>query len=154
MLLTDIETAVISAFPFSQLFNFKKEASSMLGYKHTKQAIAKMKARFLNKQNHPMFGKTHSESSKYLISKPGSLNPMFGKTHNEVTKQLMSIKKSMIPLGLYDENNYFIEKFSNQVELANKFGVHKTTSGFAEPSILKQVNFLKINFTRHRREKN
>ena len=104
----------------------------MLGYKHTKQAIAKMKARFLNKQNHPMFGKTH----------------------NEVTKQLMSIKKSMIPLGLYDENNYFIEKFSNQVELANKFGVHKTTSGFAEPSILKQVNFLKINFTRHRREKN
>ena len=137
MLLTDIETAVISAFPFSQLFNFKKEASSMLGYKHTKQAIAKMKARFLNKQNHPMFGKTHSESSKYLISKPGSLNPMFGKTHNEVTKQLMSIKKSMIPLGLYDENNNFIEKFSNaltlvpgwgqgQVELANKFGVHKS----------------------------
>ena len=126
----------------------------MLGYKHTKQAIAKMKARFLNKQNHPMFGKTHSESSKYLISKPGSLNPMFGKTHNEVTKQLMSIKKSMIPLGLYDENNYFIEKFSNQVELANKFGVHKTTSGFAEPNILKQENFLKINFTRHRRKNN
>jgi hypothetical protein len=61
VLLTDIETTVISAFPFSQLFNFKKEASSMLGYKHTKQAIAKMKARFLNKNNHPMFGKTHSE---------------------------------------------------------------------------------------------
>ena len=74
-----------------------------------------------------MFGKTHSDSSKCLISKPGKLNPMFGKTHSEVTKQLMSIKKSIIPLGLYDENNNFIEIFSNQVELANKFGVHKTT---------------------------
>ena len=107
VLLTDIETVVISAFPFSLLFNFKKEASSMLGYKHTKQAKAKMKARFLNKKNHPMFGKTHSESSKDLISKPGSLNPMFGKTHSETTKQLISIKKSKTPLGLYDENNNF-----------------------------------------------
>lgn len=85
-----------------------------------------------------MFGKTHSESSKYIISKPGDFNPMFGRTHSEVTKQLMSIKKSIIPLGLYDENNNFSpflafgwspkeEKYSNQVELANKFGVHKTT---------------------------
>ena len=40
----------------------------MLGYKHTKQAKAKMKARFLNKKNHPMFGKTHSETTKQLIS--------------------------------------------------------------------------------------
>ncbi len=127
VLLTDIETTVISAFSFSQLFNFKKEASSMLGYKHTKQAIAKMKARFLNKNNHPMFGKTHNEIIKHLISKPGDLNPMFCKTHSEVTKHLMSIKKSIRPLGLYDENNNFIDKYSNQVELANKFGVHKTT---------------------------
>jgi group I intron endonuclease len=127
VLLTDIETTVISAFSFSQLLNFKKEASSMLGYKHTKQAIAKMKARFVNKKKHPMCGKTHSESSKYLMSKPGKFNPMFGRTHSEVTKQLMSIKKSIIPLGLYDENNNFIDRYSNQVELANKLGVHKTT---------------------------
>jgi group I intron endonuclease len=58
VLLTDIETMVISAFPFSSLYNFKKEANSMLGYKHTKQAIEKMKSRFINKTNHPMFGKT------------------------------------------------------------------------------------------------
>ena len=32
-----------------------------------------------------------------------------------------------MPLGLYDENNNFIDKYSNQVELANKFGVDKTT---------------------------
>ena len=54
MLLTDIETTVRSVFPFSSLF--KKEANSMLGYKHTKQE--KMKLRFVNKNNHPMFGKT------------------------------------------------------------------------------------------------
>src|SRR6266702_778417 len=105
ILLTNIETAVISAFPFSSLFNFKKEANSMLGYKHTKQAIEKMKSRFVNKINHPMFGKSHSE----------------------YTKILMSIKKSIRPLGLYDENFNIIEKYSNQIELANKFSVHKTT---------------------------
>ena len=52
---------------------------------------------------------------------------MFGKTHRETTKHLMSIKKSIRPLGLYDENNNIISKYSNQVELANKFVVHKTT---------------------------
>lgn len=39
VLLTDIEIMVISSVPFSSLFNFNKEANSMLGYKHTKQAI-------------------------------------------------------------------------------------------------------------------
>ena len=127
VLLTDIETIVISAFPFSFLFNFKKEANSMLGYKHTKQAIEKMKSRFVNKINHPMFGKTNDKVTLSLISKPGKLNPMFGKTHSDYTKNLMSIKKSLRPLGLYDENYNLIEKFSNGVQLANKFNVNKTT---------------------------
>lgn len=39
----------------------------------------------------------------------------------------MSIKKSIRPLGLYDKNYNIIEKYSNQIELANKFNVHKTT---------------------------
>ena len=127
ILLTDIETTVISAFSFSSLFNFKKEANSMLGYKHTKQAIEKMKSRFVNKINHPMFGKTHDKLTLSLISKPGKLNPMFGKTHSDYTKNLMSIKKSTRPLGLYDENYNLIESYSNRVQLANKFDVHKTT---------------------------
>jgi len=50
---------------------------------------------------------------------------VFGKTHSEYTKNLISIKKSIRPLGLYDKNYNLIEKYSNQVELANKFGVHK-----------------------------
>lgn len=51
---------------------------------------------------------------------------MFGKTKSENTHTIkqISIKK---PLGLYDENFNLIAKYSNQVELANKFGVHKTT---------------------------
>lgn len=42
--LTDIETKVIQSFPFENLYNFKKEASSLLGYKHTMEAIRKMNA--------------------------------------------------------------------------------------------------------------
>jgi group I intron endonuclease len=99
----------------------------MLGYKHTKQAIEKMKSRFVNKINHPMFGKTHNKITLSLISKPCKLNPMFGKIHSENTKNLMSIKRSIKPLGLYDENYNIIGKYSNQIELANKFSVHKTT---------------------------
>ena len=68
VLLTDIETTVISAFPFSSLYNFKKEGNSMLGHKHTKQAIEKMKLRFANKSNHPMFGKKHNENTKKWMS--------------------------------------------------------------------------------------
>jgi hypothetical protein len=34
VLLTEIETEVIKSFPFEDLYNFKKEAVSMLGYKH------------------------------------------------------------------------------------------------------------------------
>ena len=127
VLLKNIETIVISAFPFSSLFNFKKKANSMLGYKHTKQAIEKIKSRFVNKINPPMFGQTHNKITLSLISKPGKLNPIFGKTHSENTPNLMSIKQSIRPLGLYDENYNIIEKYSNQIELANKFSVHKTT---------------------------
>jgi group I intron endonuclease len=57
VLLTDVETSVISSFPFFSLCNSKKEATSMLGYKYTKEAIEKMKLRYVDKANHPMFGK-------------------------------------------------------------------------------------------------
>jgi hypothetical protein len=39
------------------------------------------------KINHPMYGKTHKDSTRQLISKPGELNPMFGKEDNEITKK-------------------------------------------------------------------
>jgi hypothetical protein len=45
VILTDIETEVIKkkSFPFEDLYNHKKEATSSLGYKHTVEAINKMK---------------------------------------------------------------------------------------------------------------
>jgi group I intron endonuclease len=52
---------------------------------------------------------------------------MFGKSHTSQTKKLMSIKRSIRPLGLYNTDNNLLEKFLNQVELAKKFGVYKTT---------------------------
>lgn len=46
VIITDIETEVIKSFSFDSLYNFKKEANSSLGYKHTMEAIEKMKLRF------------------------------------------------------------------------------------------------------------
>jgi group I intron endonuclease len=148
VLLTDIETSIIASFPFDSLYNFKKEANSMLGYKHTKEAIEKIKLRYLNKNNHPMFGKKHTDLSLSLITKPGKLNPMFGKKHRLSTIKLMSLKKSIRPIGLYDFNHNLIEKFINQVELANKFNICKSTvsryikSGkiFKEKYFIKEIN--------------
>ena len=129
VILTDIETEVIKSFPFETLYNYKKEATSSLGYKHTIEAIEKMKKRFLIKANHPMYGKKHDEFALAKISKPGEFNPMFGKKHTNVTKQKMSLAKSKINLGLYDIDNNLIKTFINQVELAKFLNLHKSTIG-------------------------
>lgn len=99
----------------------------MLGYKHTEEAKEKMRLRFLDKTNHPMFGVKHDELTLKLISKPGELNPMFGKNHSRVTRELISTKLSKRPLGLYNINNELVETFINQVDIASKFNVHKAT---------------------------
>jgi hypothetical protein len=68
VLLTEMETEVIKSFPFEDLYNFKKEANSMLGYKHTADAIAKMKLRLSDKSNHPMYRKKHTIEALQSIS--------------------------------------------------------------------------------------
>lgn len=72
----------------------------MLGYKHTDEAKLKMVERFKDINNHPMYGKTHSEEILKLISKPGELNPMYGKTHSEETKKTISKKMNKYPNGV------------------------------------------------------
>jgi group I intron endonuclease len=101
----------------------------MLGYKHTVEAIAKMKLRLADKTNNPMYGKKHTLNTLQAISKPGELNPMFNKEHNIETRKKMSISHSKTPLGLYDIENYLVKIFINQVELATEFCVFKTTIG-------------------------
>lgn len=127
VILTDIETEVINSFPFEELYNFKKEAKSMLGYKHTAEAITKMKQRLANKNNHPMYGKTHTLEALKAISKPGKLNPMYNKLHNSETRQKISTALSKTPLGLYNTDNKLVKIFINQVKLATEFGVFKST---------------------------
>jgi len=127
VILTDIETVVIKSFSFESLYNFKKEANSSLGYKHTIDQINKMKFRLKDKSNHPMFGKTHTSFALSKISKPGNLNPMFGKTHSIDTKLKMSLAKSKISIGLYDLNNNLIGIYVNQIELSNYLNLNKST---------------------------
>lgn len=127
VILTDLETEVIKSFSFYTLYNFKKEANSSLGYKHTIKAIKKMKLRFKDKTKHPMYGKKHDSFAISKISKPGNLNPMFGKTHSIETKIKMSLSRSKVPVGLYDTNNNLIKTFINQVELSNFLNLNKST---------------------------
>lgn len=127
--LTKLETSYIKAFDFSTLYNMKREASSMLGYKHTDEAIQKMIERYKDKTNHPMFGKSHSEEVLKLISKPGELNPMFGKKHSVNTKELMAKKRNkyLNGVGIFDLEDNLIKKFDNNVELANYLNISKVT---------------------------
>nr|ABU24266.1 GIY-YIG endonuclease [Hypocreales sp. IMI 338019R] len=129
--LTQLETNYIQAFDFSTLYNMKRIATSSFGYKHTDEAIPKMIERFKDKNNHPMFGKTHSEEVLRLISKPGDLNPMFGKTHTDKAKKLMSIKKNKYinGVGIFDLNGNLIKKFNNNIELGNYLNISKVTVG-------------------------
>jgi group I intron endonuclease len=120
---------VIKSFPFEDLYNFKKEANSMLGYKHTCDAIAKIKLRLSDKSNHPMYRKKHTIEALKGISKPGDKIPMFNKKHTIESKEQISIALSKTPLGLYDIENNLINSFKNQVELAAEFIMFKGTIG-------------------------
>lgn len=128
--MTDIETVFIKSFPFENLYNYKKEANSLLGSQHTIEAIEKMKLRYIDKSNHPMFGKIHTSFALSEISKPGNLNPMFGKKnkkHSIESKLKMSLAKSKLSIGLYDLDNNLIKTFINQIELAKYFNLNKST---------------------------
>ena len=129
--MTDLETSYIKRYPFDSLYNFKANATSLAGYKHTDEAKLKMLTRLKDKRNHPMFGKTHTAEARELISKPGKLNPMFGKSHSLLTREKMSDKKGkhLLGVGIYDLNDNLISKFRNNVELANHLKISKVTVG-------------------------
>jgi group I intron endonuclease len=146
--LTDLETSYIKRYNFDNLYNFKQDANSMLGYKHTDEAKLKMLKRYDDKK-HPMFGKTHSIEARALISKPGSLNPMYGKKHSVLTKEIMSDKKSkhLKGVGIYDLDNNLIFKFKNNVELAKHLNISKVTVGkyLNSGAIYNNTYYFKIN---------
>lgn len=126
-----LETSYIGLFDKSMLYNFATVATSQLGYKHTLEAIAKMKARFVDPTNHPMFGKSHSEYSRALISAStsGSNNPMFGKTQSAQTRALISSKMGT-HVDLCTRNGAVLREFpSGDPSLAFYLGINKTTVG-------------------------
>lgn len=125
----NIETSYIASFDFDSLYNFKANASSLQGYKHTEEAKAKMRRRFSDKTKHPMFGKKHSAETLKLISKPGSKNPMFGLKHTPETIEKIKKARSKYTVELLDSNNVFLKSFINNVELANFLNINKSTVG-------------------------
>lgn len=129
--LTDLETSYIEKYPFNNLYNFMRTATSLEGYKHTDEAKLKMLDRFKDKSNHPMYGKKHTKESLKLISKPGELNPMYGKLHSEETKSKLSDRMSKHPygVGIYDLNDNLIVKFKNNVELSKYLNISRVTVG-------------------------
>jgi hypothetical protein len=62
-----------------------------------------------------MYGKTHTDAVRKLISKPGELNPMFGKHHSETSKIKISDKLSKYPegVGFYDLNENLEVRLQN-----------------------------------------
>jgi hypothetical protein len=104
--LTELETSYLFKFSKETLYNFSLVAHNNLGYIHT-------------------------EESKLKISKPGKLNPMFGKSHSEETKAIMSAKINKYPLGvgIFDLDGNLISKFKNNVELAKHLNISKVTVG-------------------------
>ena len=129
--LTDLETSYLERFHIDTLYNYTTSALSITGYKHTDEAKSKMIKRYENKENHPMYGKSHTEEALALISKPGELNPMFGRKHSEVTKDKISSKLSKYPLGvgIYDLDGNLIAQFRNNVELAKYLDISRVTVG-------------------------
>lgn len=130
-LLTDLETYYIQKYCFNNLYNFMQTATSLLGYKHTDEAKLKIYKFFENVNNHPMYGKTHTEEARALISKPGVLNPMYGKKHNIATKQVISDKLSKYTngVGIYDLNYNLLSSFRNNSDMAKDLAISKVTAG-------------------------
>lgn len=93
--LTTRETYFIQSMLPDLLFNFLLTAYSLLGYKHTDEAKAKISEVQIGKrvgENNPMFGKNHTDESKAKMSeaKIGNNNSMFGKTHSDEIKAKIS----------------------------------------------------------------
>jgi group I intron endonuclease len=104
----------------------------MLGYKHTEEAIRKM--RILNKgKNHPFFGKRHTKESisKISLATKGNKNPMYGKNHSDHTKNLISnnLSRQVFVYEILENKSELVYIFYNSVKVADWLGVHKSTIG-------------------------
>lgn len=126
--LINLETLFISYFKIKYLFNFKIIATSMLGYKHSILAKAKMKERY-KIYKHPFLGKHHSMISKEKISL--ATKGENSKEHNSKTKDLISAKLSKpVYMYIFVNNKFKLkETYPNSLYVAKLLNLHKTTIG-------------------------
>jgi group I intron endonuclease len=108
-----------------------------------------MVERFEDITNHAFLRKHDDETSKSLISKPGSLNPMFGKTDSAKTKDLMRSKKVKYPngVGIYDLDNDLVKSFDYDSDLAIYLNVSNVTVSkyINKGLVFKGKYYLKVN---------
>ena len=75
-------------------YNLTEGGNSTRGYKYTDEAKKKISEHHadISGENHPMYGKHHSEAAKQKMSlrKKGENHPMYGKHHSEETRKKMS----------------------------------------------------------------
>jgi group I intron endonuclease len=65
---------ILFSLPTYLRYNFLPTAGSMLGYKHTEEALAKMSGR-----THTPETRAQMSDSQKLVDRTGALNPMYGK---------------------------------------------------------------------------
>lgn len=123
------------------------EKSNRFGIKHSKKTINTIKQiktnLFLKPENHPMFGKTHTEESKQKMSQTrldrglgiGELNGMYGKTHTpesieKIFKHRYKNKLEQLVCDMLDKHSiqytfqFFLKKDS--VCKSYDFHIHNT----------------------------
>ena len=126
-------------------YNILKVAGNSLGYKHTKEAKAKISQIHLGKivstetltkmslalsgKNNPMFGRTHNEETLVLMSEAfsGMNNPMFGKTHSTETLAKMSSAQGTAIYVYSSDKSTLINTFSSANKAAEFFNCHYQT---------------------------
>jgi group I intron endonuclease len=113
-------------------YNVLTKAGSILGYKHTKEAIAKIRISQKGKNN-SFFGKTHSEEYKEILSirmskqNSGEKHPKYGKPIAENHKLAISQAISK-PIYLYDVHTLsLIVKYTKQRDLVKDFKIAPKT---------------------------
>jgi group I intron endonuclease len=128
--LTDIETIYILSYPAESLYNIKRIANSLKGYKHTAKSRDKMVKRFI-RTPHPLLGKSHSAETIAKIAESSRGKTMarvrgYGVKHSEETKlKIGFIRRSHILVHLYDINKTYIRTFKSSNEAAEILNVSK-----------------------------
>jgi group I intron endonuclease len=121
-------------------YNILKTAGSTLGYKHSEEALAKMRRHCSSEeikakmsaarkgQNNPFCGKTHSEETKAKMreAKKGQKSLFFGKTPSEETKAKISAANGQAVKVLDKETNE-TTSYSSGIQVAKALGCDEKT---------------------------